>query len=247
MLRTACLLLVVCTLSGCAAAGPSKNDMAKSHYQMGQSYMATQDYSSALKELLEGVKLQPDNPEMHYLLAQAYQRKSAYVQAETHYLRALKLKSEDPYIYNNLGALYLDMQRWDDAANYFRKAADDLVFQYPVRALTGLGIAHHRAGEYTRAVMAYKEALKRFPNNLSVMYLLAQSYVKLHKYPLAEEILEEALNIDPLDNVIRFEYARTLLEQDKRTLAREQFLEIANREDKTQLGKEARDYVELLK
>jgi Tfp pilus assembly protein PilF len=183
---------------------------------------------------------------MHNLLAQAYQRKSAYTQAETHYLKALKLKPEDPYIYNNLGALYLDMQRWNDAASYFRKAADDLVFQYPVRALAGLGVAYHRAGEYPRAVMAYKEAMKQFPGNLSVMYLLSQSYTKMHKYHLAEEVLEQALKIDPLDNIIRFEYAKSLLEQDKNAQALEQFREIANREDKSQLGKEARDYVQML-
>ncbi len=247
MLRTACLMLIACIFCGCATVGPSRDDMAKSHYQMGQSYMSTRDYSNALKELLKGVELQPSNPDIHNLLAQAYQRKSAYVQAETHYLKALELKPEDPYIYNNLGALYLDLQRWKDAAGYFRKAADDLVFPYPVRALTGLGVAYHRAGEYTRAVMAYKEALVQFPNNLSVMYLLAQSYAKMDKYPLAEEVLEQALNIDPLDNVIRFEYAKTLLKQDKSDQAREQFREIANREDKTPLGKEARDYVELLK
>lgn len=246
MLRAACLLLIAWTLSGCAAAGPSRDDMAKSHYQMGQSYMSTQDYSSALKELREGVKLQPGNPDIHNLLAQAYQRKSAYAQAETHYLKALQLKPEDPYIYNNLGALYLDMERWSDAAGFFRKAADDLVFQYPVRALTGLGVAYHRAGEYPRAVMAYKEALNLFPGNLPVMYLLAQSYTKMHKYSLAQEVLEQALGIDPLDNVIRFAYAKILLEQNKNAQAREQFREIANREDNTQLGKEARDFAQML-
>lgn len=213
---------------------------------MGQSYMTVQDYSNALKELLEGVRLNPDDPDIHNLLAQAYQRKSAYAQAESHYFKALKLKQEDPYIYNNIGALYLDMQRWNDAAVFFRKAADNLVFQYPVGALTGLGIAQHRAGEYIQAVMAYREALKLFPNNLSVMYLQAQSYVKMGKYSLAEETLEQALKIDPLDNIVRFEYAKTLLEQDKKSKAREQFREVSNREDKTPLGKEAREYVEML-
>jgi Flp pilus assembly protein TadD len=220
--------------------------MAKSHYQMGQSYMAMQDYSSALEELREGVRLQPRDPDMHNLIAQAYQHKSAFEQAQTHYLKALELKPDDPYIQNNLAALYLDMHKWDDAAIYFRKAADNLVFKYPVRALTGLGLAHHRGGEYTQAVLAYKEALKLFPDDLTVLRLLGLSYAKMEKFTLAQEVFEHALDIDPLDNTMRFEYARTLLKQNMNDEAREEFREIANREDDTPLGKEARDYLRML-
>ncbi len=246
MLRMLTLFVVICCISGCAVAGPSKEDMAKSHYHMGQSYMATRDYSSALQELREGVRLQPRNPDIHNLLAQAYQHKAAYEQAETHYLKALELKSDDPSIQNNLAALYLDMQRWGEAATYFRKAADNLVFRYPVRALTGLGVAYHRGGEYTQAVMAYKEALKQFPDDLTVLRLLGQNYVKMEKLSLAQEVFERVLEIDPLDNVARFEYAQTLLKQEENDRAREEFREIANREDQTSLGKEAREYLKML-
>ncbi|MCA1796072.1 MAG: tetratricopeptide repeat protein [Geobacteraceae bacterium] len=246
MLRMISILVVICCVYGCAATGPSEDDMAKSHYQLAQSYMAMRDYTSALQELLDGVQMQPRNPDMHNLIAQAYQHKAAFEKAEIHYLQALELKPGDPYIQNNLAALYLDMQRWNDAATYFRKAADNLVFKYPVRALTGLGVAHHRAGEYTRAVMAYKEALKQFPDNMTVLSLLGQSYAKMGKFSLAQEVFEHALDIDPLDNALRFEYAQTLLKQDENSKAREEFREIANREDKTRLGKEARDYLKML-
>lgn len=246
MLRVISLLVFICCIYGCAATGPSKDDMAKSHYQLAQSYMAMRDYSSALQELLDGVRMQPRNPDMHNLIAQAYQHKAAFEQAETHYLKALDLKPGDPYIQNNLAALYLDMQRWDDAANYFRRAADNLVFKYPVRALTGLGVAYNRAGEYTQAVMAYKEALRQFPDNLIVLSLLGENYAMMGKHSLAQEIFEHALDIDPLDNSLRFEYALTLLKQDENDRALEEFREIANREDKTKLGKEARDYLRML-
>jgi len=246
MLRRISFLVVICCVYGCAATGPSKDDMAKSHYQLAQSYMAMRDYSSALQELLEGVRMQPRNPDMHNLIAQAYQHKAAFEQAEAHYLKALEHKPGDPYIQNNLAALYLDMQRWDDAATYFRKAADNLVFRYPVRALTGLGLAYHRAGEYTQAVMAYKEALKQFPDNLTVLSLIGQTYAKMEKFSLAQEVFERALEIAPLDNALRFEYAQTLLKQEENARAREEFREIANREDKTRLGKEARDYLKML-
>lgn len=247
MLKSISMCVLVCCVCGCAASGPSKNDVAKSHYQLAQAHMTMRDYSGALQELLEGVRMQPDNPDMHNLIAQAYQHKAAFEKAESHYVEALRLKPGDPYIQNNLAALYLDMQRWDDAATYFRKAADNLVFKYPVRSLTGLGVAHHRGGEYIQAVMAYKEALKQFPDNLTVLRLLGQSYVKMGKSSLALEAFERALEIDPLDNALRFEYAQTLLREGDDIRARQEFREIANREDKTKLGQEARDYLEMLK
>ena len=238
-------LFVFMLVFGCAPTGPSTADMALSHYQLAQSYMVTRDFSSALKELLEGVRLQPDNPQMHNLLAQAYQRKGALPQAEQHYRQALKLQPDNPDYQNNLAALYLDMQRWSDAATYFRKAADNLLFKYPVRALTGLGVAYYYAGDYVQAVIAYKDALKQFPDNLNVLHLLGKCYEKMGKYDMSEEVLERAMEIDPQNNAMRMDYAKILLKQRKNERAQEQFREIANREDKSELGREARDYLKL--
>ena len=67
----------------------------------------------------------------------------AFPDAERHYLRAVRLDRDNPLYQNNLAALYLDMERWDDAISHFRKAADNLLFTNPEVALTGIGYAYY--------------------------------------------------------------------------------------------------------
>jgi tetratricopeptide (TPR) repeat protein len=124
--------------------------------------------------------------------------------------------------------------------------ADNLLFPYPVRALTGLGVALSRGGEPVQAVMAFQKALRLFPGNPTVLYLLGETYFDMGKHDLACDALAQALRLEENDNGIRFLYGESLVKLERYDEALEQFREIANREDDTALGRQARDLVRLL-
>lgn len=242
--RCVVMLFVVLLLGGCA--GTTHIDLAQSHYKMAQSYMATKDYSSALGEMLKAVETEPDNPDYQATLAMVYFEKQAYKQSEQHYKKALQLRPGDPAVQNNLAALYLNMQRWDEAAQLFRKVADNLLFRYKTRALTGMGVALSHGGKKMQAVLAFNEALKDYPDNISALYLLAQTYYDMEKFDLARQRLEKVLKLAPNDGGAQLLLGKCYMQLNQLDAAAAAFREVANREDGTALAQQAREYLQLV-
>ena len=238
-------LLMVLMGTGCTSGRPPV-DMARSHYKMAQSHVAMQDYTNALREMLQAVKIKPNDPDYQATIAMVYFEKKAYLLSEQHYKKSLQLRPNDPTTQNNLAALYLNMQRWDDAARLFRKVADNLLFRHQTRALMGLGVANYHGGHHRKAVLAFNEVLQSAPGNTSALSWLGKTYYTMGKYDPARQRLEEALQIVPDNNNVRFLLGQTYMQLDELGAAVEAFREVANREDGTEQGAKAREYLQLL-
>ncbi|MBW2185516.1 MAG: tetratricopeptide repeat protein [Deltaproteobacteria bacterium] len=245
--RSLYLAMIVVVLSVASCAPKAKPvDLGLSHYKMAQSYMAAKDYTAALDEMLQAVNYKPNDAEYQATLAMVYFEKKAFVLSETHYKKSLQLRPGDPTVQNNLAALYLSMQRWDDAASLFRHVADNLLFRYQSRALIGLGVANFHGGHHMKAVLAFKEVLDGDPSNTSALYLLSKSYYSMAKYDLARQYLERTLLLVP-DNIdVHFLLGEALLQLEKNDAAAMEFREVANRADRTEKGQKAREYLQLL-
>ena len=237
--------LVVLVSAGCTSGRPPVN-MAKSHYKMAQSYVAMQDYTNALREMLQAIKIKPNEPDYQATIAMVYFEKKAYALAEQHYKQSLQLRPDDPTTQNNLAALYLTLQRWDEAAGLFRTVADNLLFRYHARALLGLGVANYHGDHFRKAVLAFNEVLDTNPANTSALFLLGKTYYSMGKFDLARQRLEEVMEIIPDNNKVRFLLGQTYMQLDERDAAAEVFREVANRADGTEQGAKAREYLQLL-
>ena len=246
LLRLAVVSVVFSLLLG--GCGPTKRpvDMGESHYKMAQASISTRDYTTALKHMLEAVRLKPNNPDYHRTLGEVYMYKKAWEQAEQHLQKALELRPGDPEVQHTLGALYFSMQRWDESAAMFRKAADNLLFHYPVLSLLGMGKAYVKGGHNTKAVLAFQEALERDPGNLRALWDLGDLYYIMHKYALAEKCLSKFLQIAPENRNVRLRLGETYLQLEQNDKAAREFREVANKEDQSDLGLKARAYLDLL-
>ncbi|MDY0189294.1 MAG: tetratricopeptide repeat protein [Desulfuromonas sp.] len=241
----ALVLLVVLLIGGCSTNKPHI-DMAQSHYKMAQSNMATKDYTSALHEMLQAVQLEPNNPDYQATLAMVYFEKQAYPQSEQHYKKALQLRPNDPIVENNLAALYMNMQRWDEAAALFRKVADNLLFRYKTRALIGMGVALSHGGKSMQAVLAYNEVLQDFPDNITALFLLGQTYYDMGKYALAQQRLSNIIKLRPEHSNARLLLGQCYMQLGQLDAAAGAFREVANREDGSELAAQAREYLQVV-
>ena len=113
------LFVMVVSLVACVPIeeGHSDREQADSHYMLGVSSLNEQNPTGALKEFLEAEKFDDRDDRIQAGLAQAYWLKQAHDLSEEHFLRAIALSDNDPQYYNNLAALYLSMERYDDAMN----------------------------------------------------------------------------------------------------------------------------------
>lgn len=134
-----------------------------------------------------------------------------YIQALQVYQSCLDLAIENhldhlsPHLYNNLGVLYLAMEEFDDANDYFVKARrlfEDLGEDYnAAQSLLNISMIQGKLGNYEKAISGYLDAIRMFSeqeswediasanNSISELYFFNKDYEKAEKY------LDIALNV----------------------------------------------------
>jgi Tfp pilus assembly protein PilF len=245
-----CLIAFVLSLSGCAPVGNSAQGISKNarvHYTLGVAELKNNNPTMALAKFLEAEKLDKRDSDIQEGLAQAYQRKGAYEKAEKHYLKALEIRPDEPRYHNNLGALYLDMQRPDDALPHLEKAAGNLLFPNPEMPLTGIGIARFLKSDYTGAVAAYREALSKNPGYVEAYLRLGEVLSTLGQVDRALGEYQKALKLAPEYGRLHFYMGLAFMKNGDMGRARQSFTKVRQLIPETELGVRAGDYLDMLR
>lgn len=241
------LFIIVCGMLplACSVAKESY-DEGEVHYILGASYLREGNPTLALKEFL--IALDSENSSrIHAGLGQAYQLKKAYTQAEEHYKSALRQDADNPQYANNLAALYLDMERWDGAIKYFNKAVDNLLFTSPEIALTGLGFAHYKKGNYLQAITQFQKAINLKPRYARAYYHLGEAYFALDKNDLAIRELRRAIELSPNFAAAHYKLALTQMRLKNNASSIAGFKRVLALTPDSEIGRLSKDYLKLLK
>jgi len=235
------LALLLFLLGGCAdkASQVDEQPQPKPHYTLGLSHLQSGNPTLALKEFLQAVAANPENPDVHAGLALAYQSKKAYELAEKHYVQALQLSDNDPKILNNLATLYIALERWDEALEYFNKAAENLLFMRTELALMGKGYVYYRQGHYQKSLDAYREAEAIAPRMPTLHFHVAETYVALGLNDAARASYEKALVYASGYSEARYQLAVLLLKEKKFEPAKAQLSLIVEQDPLSDWGSRA--------
>lgn len=250
MKRSGCTLLFILftllPLSGCLSA-KDKTD-GKVHYTLGISYLREPNYSLALKEFLIAAKANPGDPNIHLSLGQTYQLMRSYEDAEKSYKKALRLSDDsfEAICQNNLGALYLDMERWDDAVVYFSLAAKNLLFQNPDVAYAGIAYAHFNKGDVLTAITFYKKSLERNPSYATAHMRLAEAYESYGKTDLAMKEYQEVVKIAPENAMVQYRYGLSSAKLGRKSQAVQAFREVIRIAPDSEEARQSLDHIKLL-
>jgi Tfp pilus assembly protein PilF len=234
---------------GCAPAAGSRSSVAqkaKVHYTLGVAELRNNNPTMALAKFLEAEKLDKKNPDIQEGLAQAYQRKGAFAEAENHYLKAIELRSDEPRYWNNLGALYLDMQRPDDALHYLEKAASNLLFPNPEIPLTGIGIAHFLKNDPVAAIKVYREALSKNPQYVEAYLRLGEALSAVGQVDRGLAEYRKALALAPEYGRLHFYMGLAFMKNGEMEQARQSFTKVRQLIPESEMGLRAGDYLEML-
>lgn len=244
-----CCLLLACLLltTACAAPGKKKGTQAEVHFILGLSYLQEQNPTLALKEFLKAEEYDPRDHRIQAALGQAYQLRKAYPLAEMHYLRALRLDRNNSQYKNNLGALYLDLQRWDDAIGYFRQAADDLLFTSQEMALTGLGLAYFQKGDHAKAIAAYREALDHRPRFVMARLRLGEVFFAQGETKQAIAEYLQALAVAPESVLAHYRLGLAYLQGQETAKAKAAFATAYRLAPDSEAGRLAGNHLAILK
>jgi len=137
---------------------------AEAHYDLGINAQTNGDVRSALKEFEESLKLDPDFADAHnaiaVLLHLSFDKKD---EAEKHYKQAIEIRPTFSEAKVNLGNLYLDQGRLDEAIALYEQALNDMLYATPYIAETNLGWAYFKKGNSAQALEHLRAAVTQAP------------------------------------------------------------------------------------
>ncbi|HEV3048701.1 MAG TPA: tetratricopeptide repeat protein [Longimicrobium sp.] len=134
-----------------AAAGPDAQ-----LEQAARLSSAGSDYAARLL-LTRLVREHPDHTDGHAALARLLAQQERYEEAVTEYGEVLRLRPADTLAYLELGDVYLELDEFDRAAQWYQAMLDRRLGS-PAIARARLGRAYLFAGDYDEAIRQYRAA-----------------------------------------------------------------------------------------
>ena len=169
-----CLALL---LQGCAHLVSEKDkDQSALHYEIAVQNLVKSP-QIALKEADEALGFDPMNADAWHIKAlvlhQSFQRLE---EAQVAYAKALELKTPFSEAHTNLGNLYMDQKRYDDAIAQYQMALSDVMYPTPYIPQGNMGWAWYRKGDSKQAIEMLKGALSVNPKYCLAELWLGQVY-----------------------------------------------------------------------
>jgi tetratricopeptide (TPR) repeat protein len=242
--------LFLLTVSGCVSGrdqGSFGPNPASYHYQMGISYLGERNYSSALFDLTEAEKLDPENPDVLYNLGLAFVGKKRPDLAEAKFLKAILLKPGFSAARNDLGVAYLDLKRWDSAIQQFKIVKDDLFYDNNENASINLGLAYLGKGDYPKALEELQNVAALNPRNPVVRLYLGRVWFAMDKSEQSIIEYTRAIEIFREYGAAYYYLGQAQLKLNRINAARASFKEAVRLVPDSELGRAALGYLDLIK
>jgi Flp pilus assembly protein TadD len=245
--RVKLFLLLITFITAACSPWEASRKKAYYHSQMGESMLREGNITSALVEFTKAEQITPDDPDLLYYLGVTYYRKGRYDIAEKKYLQALELRPTFSSARNHLGVNYMEMQRWDDAINQLRQVTDDLFYQDQESAHVNLGLAYLGKGDYQKAMQVMRATVNNYPKNPTARVTMGRVYFALEKTELAIVEYRRALDLAKDYVYAHYYLGLSYMKTKMADIARAEFLEVIRLAPDSELGRQSREYLDLLK
>lgn len=137
--------------------------------------------------------------------------------AEREYLLALKLDPEYDPAMNNLGLLYFQQKRYEDAIDLFERAIQ--VRPWREQAYINLATTHARMGQKEKAIEAFEKTAQLFPQSTLVAFRYGLFALREGKLDLAEAQLKRGLELNPHSSDFANALGGVFIERDQHDMA----------------------------
>jgi len=194
-----CALLCTLLVSTVGCISHQQIRAAEGHRTLSIANLNDGDTAGAITRAKQAVKANRWDANAWQALGLAYFAAEIADEAEKAMLKALKLQPEFSQAQLNLGSLYLDQERWDDAILWLDKAAKNPEYRQPDRAMHNLGWAWFNKGEYGKARKYYRRVLQEFNRFCPALLNLGMVDEAEGKIEDALKRYQQAVECDPSD------------------------------------------------
>lgn len=179
---------------------------------LGQSLMKQGRLADAEHQLREALSLKPDFPMLHEDLGSVLALQGRYEDAIPLFRRAIRLEPRLPLAHKKLGQALTAIGHGEEADEQF----EEFFEKDPEAGVIAVGANHLKAGRKAEAMKAFRDVLRKNPENVTAMRYLAIAYFKEENNPAeAEAWLRRATTIAPDFTAAWMTLGPVLLEMNK--------------------------------
>jgi len=172
-------------------------------FGLAEDFNAMRDYSQALKYYLACLKIEPSHSKALSKVAELYYRRGEYSEGLTYAHRVLENDTYDAAANFICGVIHRRLGNLIQAEEAFSVAARTM--EYRSGAYLQIAGIKLQNQDYNNAIEYAKKALDYNRLNIPAYEFLATSYRRLNDNQESARILNNLLEIDPLDHYARFE------------------------------------------
>ena len=198
-------------LSKAAAAGPTKEELAKNAelkkaFQEGVDASKAGNIDDAIARFARAAELSTTCGDCYYNLGFAHSQKKDYDQAEAAYKKAIEIRPDYAEAYNGLANIYNAQRKFDEAATASAKGSElsaasggaaGAAAGGNANALYNQGVILWNGGKIPEAKKQFEAAIKADPNHVEAHYQLGMALVNEGSLPLAATEFETYLKLAP--------------------------------------------------
>jgi type IV pilus assembly protein PilF len=188
------VVLLVSVLSGCtnSMTEPNTNtdELTGRLVELGIGYIRTREYRRALEHLNRAAEINPKSPTVHNALALAFQMELEFDLAERHFLQAVKYGPEVTRIYNNYGAFLFERERYVEAIEQLRIAAEDQYYDGRAVVFENLGMSYLKINDPVAAEDAFVRGLALNSEQPRALLELGDIRAKQQNYVEARDLYD---------------------------------------------------------
>jgi len=176
----------------------------EAHYNLGLALLGSGDAERAAREFRAAAHLRPELPQTHAALGAALSQLNQTDAAIDEFKTALKSDPKSVPALDGLAKALLEQKRYSAAIAYLKDAPPDEGLQMD------LAIAHSRNGNAGEAVQILSRIVKAHPSSPQAHSNLGIAFTQQDRYREAASEFQEALRLDPRDDVARVSYVKAL-------------------------------------
>jgi len=194
----AVVLAVALLLAGCSTGQDAKvTEKADYHYQLASGYYFDRNVPMAIQELDTALVLNPRHEQAHFLMAFINMGRRQYTEAILHLKAALEIKPDYFEARENLGAVYLAMQRWDDAIGALEPLLNENLYATPYLLHNNLGFAYRNKKNLDEAIRHFTQAVFLNPRFCLGLFNLGEALAAQGDAPQAVRQFKKAVEKCP--------------------------------------------------
>ena len=195
---------------------PEEKQTYFTHSLVGQIYFRGRSFKKARPHLEKSVQkldsysgiTDSERARVHSMLGYTYQKLGMLESSLTHHQKTVDYISGDVVAWCNLGNIYIELKRYEDAGKAFEKG-EKINAKYDT-VIVGLGKVSYLRKDYSRASKLFNRLITKSPRNYQGYLGLGKAYLKMSKPDEGNELIAKSYflrnnNIKALDYLDKIE------------------------------------------